>query len=107
VHREFSWDALSVTKDTECGGTKCYFPSSLQGERGDEGWLVGDSHVGSLTQWSRAWALAEELITHFGVNHLLRGRRVARSDSTPPDSCGWQRYQSHAGNKLPTFLAAG
>ena len=84
VHREFSWDALSVTKDTECGGTKCYFPSSLQGERGDEGWLVGHSHVGSLAQWRRAWALAEELITHFGVNHLLRGRRVARSDSTPP-----------------------
>ena len=74
VHREFSWDALNVTKDTECGGTKCYFPSSLQGERGDEGWLVGHStHVGSLTQWSRAWALAEELRTHFGVDHLLRG----------------------------------
>ena len=38
LDREFSWDALNVTKDTECGGTKCYFPS-LQGER--EGWLVG------------------------------------------------------------------
>jgi len=74
MHRRFSWDALNVTKDTECGGTKCYFPSSLQGERGDEGWLVGHStHVGSLTQWSRAWALAEELRTHFGVGHLLRG----------------------------------
>ena len=81
VHREFSWDALNVTKDTECGGTKCYFPS-LQGER--EGWLVGaDKHFvgaapphpgdGSLTQWSRAWARAEELRAHFGVDHLLRG----------------------------------
>ena len=40
VHRRFSWDALNVTKYTECGGTKCYFPASLQGEHGDEGWLV-------------------------------------------------------------------
>ena len=81
MHRRFSWDALNVTKDTECGATKCYFPS-LQGER--EGWLVGaDKHFvgaapphpgdGSLTQWSRAWARAEELRTHFGVDHLLRG----------------------------------
>ena len=83
VHREFSWDALNVTKDTECGATKCYFPS-LQGER--EGWLVGAAPPhrwsgaapphpgdGSLTQWSRAWARAEELRTHFGVDHLLRG----------------------------------
>ena len=72
MNRRFSWDALNVTKDTECGGTKCYFPS-LQGERGDEGWLIGHSHVGSLTEWSRAFALAEELRTHFGVDHLLRG----------------------------------
>ena len=92
VHREFSWDALNVTKDTECGGTKCYFPS-LQGER--EGWLVGTRgsgpalricrnkrpkpqiclhpRAGFLTQWSRAWALAEELRATFGVDHLLRG----------------------------------
>ena len=79
VHREFSWDALNVTKDTECGGKKCYFPS-LQGER--EGWLVGTRGFGavpphpgdgSLTQWSRAWARAEELRAHFGVDHLLRG----------------------------------
>ena len=72
MNRRFSWDALNVTKDTECGGTKCYFPS-LQGERGDEGWLIGHSHVGSLTEWSRAFAHAEELRTHFGVDHLLRG----------------------------------
>ena len=79
LDREFSWDALNVTKDTECGGTKCYFPS-LQGER--EGWLVGTRGFGavpphpgdgSLTQWSRAWARAEELRAHFGVDHLLRG----------------------------------
>ena len=46
MHRRFSWDALNVTKDTECGGTKCYFPASLQGEHGDEGWLVrlSDTH---------------------------------------------------------------
>jgi len=79
MHQRFSWDALNVTKDAECGGTKCYFPS-LQGER--EGWLVGSRWSGaapphpgdgSLTQWSRAWARAEELRTHFGVDHLLRG----------------------------------
>ena len=42
--------------------------------------LVGHSQshvrsrsVGSLTEWSRAWALAEELRAHFGVGHLLRG----------------------------------
>ena len=72
MNRRFSWDALNVTKDTECGGSKCYFPS-LQGERGDEGWLIGHSRVGSLTEWSRAFAHAEELRTHFGVDHLLRG----------------------------------
>ena len=92
MHRRFSWDALNVTKDTECGLTKCYFPS-LQGER--EGWLVGTRgsgpalricrnkrpkpqiclhpRAGFLTQWSRAWALAEELRATFGVDHLLRG----------------------------------
>ena len=42
-------DALNVTKDTECGGTKCYFPASLQGEHGDEGWLVGLSDTHSHT----------------------------------------------------------
>ena len=71
MHRRFSGDALNVTKDTECGLTKCYFPS-LQGER--EGWLVGTRGSGpALRQWSRAYALAEELRAKFGVDHLLRG----------------------------------
>ena len=26
-----------------------------------------------LTEWSGAWALAEKLRAHFGVDHLLRG----------------------------------
>ena len=79
----FSWDALTVTSATQCGWYKCYFPS----QRENEGWLVGRPRT---TQWrprfrdvapptlwfppySRAWALAEELRTGFGVDHLLRG----------------------------------
>ena len=74
-------DALNVTKDTECGGTKCYFPASLQGERGDEGWLVGHTHtfvhVRLVPSQSGTASLgacreaASALI--FGVDHLLRG----------------------------------
>ena len=76
--RRFSWDALDVTNDTACGWAKCYI-KSLQGEREDEGWLVGNrewetrARTGFLRQWSRAWAFAEELRAHFGVDHLLRG----------------------------------
>ena len=74
----FSWDALDVTNDTACGWAKCYI-KSLQGEREDEGWLVGNrewetrARTGFFRQWSRAWAFAEELRAHFGVDHLLRG----------------------------------
>ena len=74
----FSWDALDVTNDTACGWAKCYI-KSLQGEREDEGWLVGNrewetrARTGFLRQWSRAWAFAEELRAHFGVDHLLSG----------------------------------
>ena len=69
--RRFSWDALKVTNDTACGHNKCYF----QGDRADEGWLVGvgDASMVHLTQWSRAWAFAEELRADFGVGHLMRG----------------------------------
>ena len=80
--RLFRWDALDVTNDTACGWAKCYI-KSLQGEREDEGWLVGNrewntwglqhARAGFLTQWSRAWAFAQELRAHFGVDHLLRG----------------------------------
>ena len=69
--RRFSWDALNVTNDTACGKDKCYF----QGDRADEGWLVGvgDASMVHLTQWSRAWAFAEELRADFGVGHLMKG----------------------------------
>ena len=91
----FSWDALNVTSATQCGWSKCYFPS----QREDEGWLVGQPSkclrpqcrdaAGQLlspnqipdmvppTSWFppyiRAWALAEELRAGFGVDHLMRG----------------------------------
>ena len=94
MHRRFSWDALNVTNaNTQCGWHKCYFPSQREGE----GWLVGmppclrikcRNAAGRLgpkdqipemappTRWfpqySRAWALAEELRVGFGVDHLLR-----------------------------------
>ena len=92
----FSWDALNVTNATQCAGKKCYFPSQREGE----GWLVGQPSrclrpecrdaAGQLLytpnqtpdmappthwfpQYSRAWALAEELRAGFGVDHLMRG----------------------------------
>ena len=96
MHRRFSWDALNVTNaNTQCGWHKCYFPSQRKGE----GWLVGQppclrlpcrDAAGQLLytpnqtpemappthwfpQYSRAWALAEELRAGFGVDHLMRG----------------------------------
>ena len=66
-HRGFSYDALSVTNATICGGDKCYF----EGERASRGWLVGGRAF--LIQQSRGWAFAEKLREDFGVEHLLSG----------------------------------
>ena len=66
-HRGFSWDALSVTNATTCGGDKCYF----EGERERRGWLVGGRAF--LIQQSRGWEFAEKLREDFGVDHLLSG----------------------------------
>ena len=71
----FSWDALNVTNATTCGWEKCYF----QGEREEEGWLVGRNEMNNiwdmlkykLKYWSSAWEFAEELRADFGVDHLL------------------------------------
>ena len=50
-HSGFSYDALSVTNATTCGGDKCYF----EGERASRGWLV--SGHSSLIQQSRGGLL--------------------------------------------------
>ena len=44
-HRGFSWDALSVTNATTCGGDKCYF----EGERERRGCLS----AGGRSSYSR------------------------------------------------------
>ena len=75
---DFEWD--QVDGDGEggtCGATKCYF-SQPQRHGEAVGWLIRQSGLQDISDWTDAWDLAQDLQAQFGVCHLMLGEPKQR-----------------------------